>query len=264
MLNLYGQVGAVLGPLIGAALLTVDFRVVSVCSASVFAVMALVHLRSFPREVTSPRADGAGDRPRLPRDPVFLAFAVVVGVQVVVYNQLYFLLPDAVDRAWGSQTPMGILFALAALTVVASQMPLAARVADHPPGRVLALGLGVVASGPLIAASGPMFGLRGLPALAVFTVFVFSVIVGQMIVGPAIRAVIPVFARGERLGTHYGLCASVGGVMVLPASAAIGALVDHLPGQGPAAGLPWVLLAVWAGTAALVCRRWSVLAGTRG
>ncbi len=257
LLNLAGQIGAVLGPLVGAALLTVDFRLVCVCAAGVFAVMAVVHLRSFPEE---DRADG-GAAARLcpPHDRTFLSFALLVAVQVVVYNQLYFLLPDAVDTAWGSQTPMGVLFALAAATVVATQMSVTARLADRAPGRVLSLGMVVVGVGPLVAAASPALGLTGVPALVLFAVFVVSTVGGQMVIGPAVRAVIPVLAHDDRLGAHYGLCASVGGILVLPVSAAAGALVDLLPDRGVAASLPWCLLAAWAFAAAVACRRWSVL-----
>jgi MFS family permease len=258
LLNLAGQIGAVLGPLIGAALLAADFRLVCVCAASVFVVMALVHLRWFPGEDRG--ADAPAARLSLPRDRTFLAFALLVAVQVVVYNQLYFLLPDAVDTAWGSQTPLGVLFALAATTVVATQMSVTARLVDRAPGRVLATGMVVVGVGPLVAAAAPSLGLTGMPALLLFAVFVVSTVAGQMVIGPAVRAVIPVLARGDRLGAHYGLCASVGGILVLPVSAAVGALVDVLPEQGAAASLPWCLLAVWAFAAAVGCHRWSVLA----
>lgn len=262
LLNLTGQVGAVIGPLIGAALLAVDFRLVCVCAAGVFAVMAVVHMRSFPGG--DRRADGFATRLRVSSDRTFLAFALLVSVQVVLYNQLYFLLPDAVDSAWGSQTPMGVLFALAAGTVVAAQMWVTARVVDRPPGAVLAWGMVVVGVGPLVAAVAPALGLTGVSALAVFAVFVVSTVVGQMLTGPAVRAVIPLLAHGDRLAMHYGLCASVGGVLVLPVSAAVGALVDHLPERGPAAALPWCLLAAWAFAAAITCRRWSVLVDAEG
>ncbi|GAA2050493.1 MFS transporter [Williamsia deligens] len=259
LMNLGGQVGAAAGPVIGAALLTVDFRVVCVTSAAVFVVMSVVHLRMFP---TGGRQSGidrtSGEVRRILRDRTFVAFALVVSVQVVIYNQLYFLLPDAVEGAWGSQTPMGVLFAIAAITVVVAQLRVSAQVVDRAPGHVLAAGLGVVAVGPLVAALVPVSGLTGPPAVVVLAVFVFSAVGGQMIVGPALRAVIPALARGRHLGTHYGLCASVGGILVLPCSAAVGALVDHLPAEGIGAAVPWWSLAAWAAIAAVICRRWSV------
>ncbi|MGW0039927.1 hypothetical protein [Gordonia sp. NPDC003376] len=62
-----------------------------------------------------------------------------------------------------------------------------------------------------------------------------------MITGPTARAAIPGFAREQHLGSYYGVYASIGGILVLPASAAVGAVVDAVPDTDLGRAAPWRL-----------------------
>jgi hypothetical protein len=86
---------------------------------------------------------------------------------------------------------------------------------------VMALAFGVVALRP--------------PGLAGAVAFVVLLIFGQMLVVPFAMELVPMLAGDRRLGAHFGVLASAGGVAVLVGSTASGALL----GQGRIA---WVVL----------------------
>jgi hypothetical protein len=73
--------------------------------------------------------------------------------------------------------------------------------------------------------------------------FVLLLAVGQMIIAPAARAAVPAFANEQHLGSYYGMYASIGGILVLPASTALGAIVDAVPDTATGRATPWLATA---------------------
>lgn len=250
LFNAFGQIGAFTGPLIGGVLLRTDFAVVSVTGAVIFVIIGLAHARWLPAEA-APHSGGplVAGLTQIMRNRVFLGFAGVVGMQLVAYNQLYLLLPLELERGWGSQAPLGVLLAASSLAVVLGQLRVAAWAAHHPSRTTLAIGLTLTAVGLSGAAAGAAIG--GAAAVIGGTAcFVMLLALGQMIVSPTARAVIPTLAGEQYLGSYYGVYASVGGLLVLPASSLLGVLVD-LAGDGPLGrAAPWLALAAAMGVAA--------------
>ncbi|KQY09204.1 hypothetical protein ASD37_01675 [Mycobacterium sp. Root135] len=243
LFNAFGQIGAFTGPLLGALLLRVDFAAVSVTGAAVFVVIGLAHLRWLPND-----RPAAVDRAILKafgsiaRNRAFLGFATVMAVQLVAYNQLYLLLPLELDRGWGDQEPLGILLAASSVVIVIGQFRVAAWTGRRAVRTALSVGLIVTALGATAAAIATAVG--GRPAvLAGTAAFVLFLAVGQMIIGPAARAAIPTFANERHLGSYYGMYASIGGIMVLPASAGLGAIVDAVPDTAAGRSAPWLATA---------------------
>ena len=123
MFAVAGQVGAVLGPLLGVVLLGVGFRATCLAAAAVFVLILLMHARWLPREPGVHRADPlvaalvevAGNRR-------FLLFAAANSACLLAYNQLYLALPVELDRV-GGEAALGWLFALASVQVVVAQLP---------------------------------------------------------------------------------------------------------------------------------------------
>ncbi|MFC9121274.1 MFS transporter [Streptomyces sp. NPDC057067] len=238
-----GQAGAFLGPLLGSLLLLLggDFRTACLAGAVVFVGVLAGHARLMPHRPHRPR------RPRtaragaaLPREVFanrpFLVLCLVYSSYLVSYNQLYLALPAEVERATGSQGALGGLFALSSLLVVVAQLPLTRWSAHRlPPRTALVAGLAVVATGfaavPL-APDGPA-GL--LPAAAL----VVLLTLGQMLLVPAARGLVPDLVDDHRLGLATGALSSVSGLAVLVGSAATGTLLDT-----PGAVLWTVLAAV--------------------
>ncbi|MFE3515422.1 MFS transporter [Streptomyces sp. NPDC059166] len=221
-----GQAGAFLGPLLGSLLLLLGggFRTACLTGALVFVGVLAGHARLMPSRPPGERKSPTGAaniRGVLLHRP-FLLLCAVHSTYLVSYNQLYLALPEEVERATGSQAALGGLFALSSLLVVVAQLPLtrwsARRIA---PRTALTTGLGLVAAGsaavPLLP-GGPA-GL--LPAAA----FVLLLTLGQMLLGPAVRGLVPDLVDDRRLGLATGALSSVSGLAVLVGSAATGTLL---------------------------------------
>ncbi|MFJ2418776.1 MFS transporter [Streptomyces brevispora] len=232
-----GQAGAFLGPLLGSALLLLGggFRAAALAGVLVFVAVLAGHARLMPHRAPAARPDRArgsarevfGNRP-------FLLLCLTYSSYLVAYNQLYLSLPAEVQRATGSQAALGSLFALSSLLVVCAQLPVT-RWAAHrlAPRTALVAGLATVAAGfaavPL-APGGPA-GL--LPAATL----VVLLTLGQMLLVPAARGLVPDLVADRQLGLATGALSSVSGLAVLAGSAATGALL------GAPAPVRWAVLA---------------------
>ncbi|MFJ3560618.1 MFS transporter [Streptomyces anulatus] len=153
----------------------------------------------------------------------FLLLCLAYSGYLVSYNQLYLSLPVEVERATGSEAALGWLFALSSLLVVVAQVPLT-RYSAHriAPRTALVTGLAVVAAGfaavPLSPA-GPGGLLPGAALVVLLTL-------GQMLLVPAARGLVPDLVEDRQLGLATGALSSVSGIAVLAGSAATGALLD--------------------------------------
>ncbi|MFC5169988.1 MFS transporter [Streptomyces mutomycini] len=233
-----GQAGAFIGPLLGSLLLLTGggFRTACLAGAVVFVGVLAGHARLMPHRPRRVKTTGTGAvRPRqVLADRPFLVLCLVHSSYLVSYNQLYLALPVEVERATGSQSALGWLFALSSLLVVVAQLPLtrwsARRIA---PRTALVAGLAAVAAGfaavPL-APDGPAGLLPGAALVVLLTL-------GQMLLVPATRGLVPDLVDDHRLGLATGALSSVSGLAVLVGSAATGTLLDT---PGPAL---WAVLA---------------------
>ncbi|QXR01477.1 MFS transporter [Streptomyces sp. WY228] len=246
-----GQAGAFLGPLLGSLLLLLGggFRAACLAGALVFVAVLTGHARLMPH--TTPVREPAQAQPPAQEQPPaqqsaphvvtrtaqparsswravfadrpFLLLCLAYSTYLVAYNQLYLSLPVEVERATGSQAALGWLFALSSLLVVVAQMPVtrcsARRIA---PRTALVTGLAVVAAGfaavPLTPA-GPGGLLPGAALVVLLTL-------GQMLLVPAARGLVPDLVEDRHLGLATGALSSVSGVAVLAGSAATGALLE--------------------------------------
>ncbi|WP_455711498.1 MFS transporter [Streptomyces griseus] len=238
-----GQAGAFLGPLLGSLLLLLGggFRAACLAGALVFVAVLAGHARLMPRAdpvrerervqepapaphvVTRTAQPARSSRRAVFANRPFLLLCLAYSTYLVAYNQLYLSLPVEVERATGSQAALGWLFALSSLLVVVAQMPLtrcsARRIA---PRTAFVTGLAVVAAGfaavPLTPA-GPGGLLPGAALVVLLTL-------GQMLLVPAARGLVPDLVEDRHLGLATGALSSVSGVAVLAGSAATGALLE--------------------------------------
>lgn len=236
-----GQAGAFLGPLLGALLLTADFRTVCLAGAGIFVLVLAGHARLLPQHIPGRdrRPVGGGARSLL-RNRRFLALCCAYGAYLLAYNQLYLALPAEVARATGSQAPLAWLFALSSLLVVAAQLPVTRWAGRRlTPRRSMASGLLLVAAGFAVVAAARPAAPTGTAGLLPAAVFVVLLTLGQMLIAPVARAWVPDLAEDGRLGLYTGALSSLSGLIVLAGSAATGTLLDSpLP---PA--VPWLALA---------------------
>lgn len=245
MFGVAGEVGVVVGPVLGSLLLTVDFAVTALAAAGVFVVVLVAFARGMPREPAAhagePVLAGWGE---VLRNPAFLAFAAAYSSWLLSYNQLYLALPVELARV-GSAGLLGALFVLSAVIVVVGQVPLAEVVRRRLGTRALPVGFAVLALSFLATAA--LVGL-GAPGPVPAVVFVVTLTLGQMTVVPIAQDAVGRLAGERRLGAHFGVLASAGGLAVLGGSALLGALLDA---GGPPA-LPWAVTAALPLTSALV------------
>ncbi|MFE9443869.1 MDR family MFS transporter [Streptomyces sp. NPDC006602] len=249
-----GQAGAFIGPLLGALLLSVDFRTVCLAGAGIFVLVLAGHAWLLPHHVPGrKRVQVQGGVGVLLRNRRFLALCCAYGAYLLAYNQLYLALPDEVQRVAGSHAPLAWLFALSSLLVVTAQLPVTRWVGDRlTPRRSMTAGLLLIAAGFAVVAVGRPAGWTGTPGLLPAAGFVVLLTFGQMLVAPVARAWVPDLAEEGRLGLYTGALSSVSGLIVLVGSAATGMLLD----SGLPAAVPWlVLAAVPAAAIGLLPRR---------
>lgn len=236
-----GQVGAFVGPLLGALLLAVDFRVTCLAGAGVFVLVLAGHAWLLPQHIPGrARITQRGGMRTLARNRPFLALCCAYGAYLLAYNQLYLAFPEEVERATGSQAPLAWLFALSSLLVVTAQLPVTRWAGERlAPRRSMAAGLSLIAVGFTAVALARPTQLTGTTGLLPATVLVVLLTLGQMLIAPVARAWIPDLAEPGRLGLYTGALSSVSGLIVLLGSAASGTLLD----TGLPAAVPWLVLA---------------------
>lgn len=251
-----GQVGTVVGPLAGVALLLVDFRLACIVAAAAFVLIGLAHARWLPRRPGAHAAEPmlAGWSEVL-RNRRFLAFAAGYSASLVCYNQLYLALPAELRRTGSDQAALGWLLVLASVMVITGQLPATRWARRRGSGPAIVVGLALMALAFLLVAVTAMLpapdGAAALgPALALLPAVGMVVLLtaGQMIAGPIANDLVPVLAGERRLGAHFGLLSSAGGLAVLIASTGIGALLD--PDISPV--LAWLALAAIPAAGAVI------------
>jgi MFS family permease len=248
-----GQAGAFVGPLLGALLLSVDFRAVCLAGAGVFVLVLAGHAWLLPQHIPGRvRVQVRGGIGPLLRNRRFLGLCCAYGAYLLAYNQLYLALPAEVERAAGSQAPLAWLFALSSLLVVTAQLPVTRWVGERLTlRRSMAAGLALIATGFGVVAVAAPSGATGVTGLLPAAGFVVLLTLGQMLVAPAARAWVPDLAQEGRLGLYMGALSSVSGVIVLIGSAGTGTLLD----SGLPTAVPWAVLAVVPAVAVLLLPR---------
>ncbi|WP_181387126.1 MFS transporter [Streptomyces sp. Act143] len=236
-----GQAGAFVGPLLGALLLSVDFRTVCMAGAAVFVLVLAGHAWLLPQHIPGrDRVRLKGGVRLLLRNRRFLALCCAYGAYLLAYNQLYLALPAEVARVTGSQAPLAWLFALSSLLVVTAQLPVTRWVGDRLElRRSMVAGLCLISAGFAVVALARPADRTGPAGLLPAAAFVVLLTFGQMLVAPVARAWVPDLVEPGRLGLYTGALSSVSGLIVLLGTSATGTLLD----TGLPAAVPWLVLA---------------------
>lgn len=252
-LVLFGEVGAVTGPLVGTGLLPLGFPIVAGSAACLFltvgVVLWLIMPRGLPTTAPSPRAAaGVHDTWACLRERRFLAFCAFFGINLLAYNQLYFTLPLELQQSGAGAGLLGMLFTIASILTIALQLPASSVAARMGTVAALRAGFSCIAVAFLLITLLGTTGMHlvpGLPAATGPVCLVVLLSLGRMLVGPAGLQQVQGFAGARPLGAYYGLLASCGGLAVVCGNTLIGALRDTV---GSTSG--WVLLVLLSGAAA--------------
>ncbi|RPH23643.1 MFS transporter [Buttiauxella warmboldiae] len=268
LFSVCGELGAVIGPVAGALLTGIGFRQIALAGAGVFLVSLVVLYFSLPEAHHRKQALKIPPWWTTFRQPRFVAFIIAYSSWLLSYNQLYLALPVEIQRSGGSEKDLAPLFILASVLIIAFQLPLARVARRAGAARILPLGFLLLsasfASVALFASTPPAEGwLRLAPSLC----FVTLLTLGQMLLVPAAKDLIPLFAEESTLGAHYGALATAGGCAVLAGNLLFGSFLDHALIPSTQAIYPWLLLAVFplcsAVALAVICRRLQISLITR-
>lgn len=267
-LTITGELGAVLGPVVGAALLGFGFAVVATSGAVYFAAIGVLLAVLLPRRDRKERParvreatpeDAAASTSAL-RDTPFVRFALLHAVDLLAYNQLYLAVPLLLAVTADPGTAVAGAFVWISVLTLGAQLPLARWSAGR--GAAIALRTGYLCSGG-------GFVLAGVSAMTAHDVRLIVVIaaatafgLGHLLANPTALQLVPRLAPEARRGSYFGLLASCGGVAVLLGNVLIGTLSDLASPQ--LAWLPWAVMAlfplasaVWAPGILRAHPRWS-------
>jgi len=259
LFNVFAAAGALVGPLLGSALLLVDFRTSALTAAAIFAVLTVAQVLVLPARTTGPSDGGSvpadwrevlGNRP-------FLAFALAMVGMFTLESQLYLLLPDGARQATGWDGAAGLVLLVGTLTHLTLQLRVTRALKNRGQrGRWIVTGLGLTAAAfvpPALTAGGSggpdgvVDGvLRVLPVLAGALLLSLGVMVAQ----PFVMELIPAYGRPGLTGTYFGVFYVVSGVAAAVGNTVVGWAMDTGGGAG-AAWLPWVCCALFGLVSAL-------------
>lgn len=268
LFNVFYQTGILIGPLVGMALIAVDFTTVASTAAGLFLVLTVLQAFALPprHAAATERRAGLrgvlGDWRVVAANRRFVVFTIVMVGSYVLNFQVYLAIPLAVQDAVATaglgsgsgDVAVAVLFAVSALVAILGQL----RVTDWARRRwdtaqALPRGLALMAAAFLPIMATPPLGvaLRDAPipgvalaavvvAPAVLTVALLSL--GAALIYPLEMDTI-VRLSGDRLvATHYGLYNTVAGAGITGGNFLVGV---GLGLSAPlAATVPWLGLAL--------------------
>ncbi|MEU7485107.1 MFS transporter [Streptomyces sp. NPDC042319] len=246
LFNVFATTGALVGPLLGSALLLVDFRASALTAAAIFAVLTAAQAAVLPaRSVVPTKNSVLGDWREVVGNRTFLAFALAMVGMFTMENQLYLLLPDGARRATGFDGAAGIVFLVGTVANLTLQLRLTRVLKERGSrARWIAAGLGLMGLAfvpPMAVAglSGPP-GSLGAAALRALPVLLGALLLylGVMVAQPFVMELIPDFGRAELTGTYFGLFYVVSGIAAAAGNAVVGWAMDT-GGRTGADWLPW-------------------------
>jgi MFS family permease len=263
LLVVCGEVGVVVGPLLGSLLLNTGFDTSLLAGAAVFSVMALVFWLFLPKTpAQAPKNSGElpdhsppSDLWSCLREKRFIGFAAFYSVNLLAANQLYFGLPVELERSGAGTQALAVVFAYASGLTITLQWPIARLMRKAGPKIALPLGFTLQSLGfaslAVMAVVPPPSGLPVLPAILLVT----GLALGNMCVLPMAMGLVLEFAAGRPTGAYYGLVASAGGLAVVVGNAALAPLYELAYAPSITALAPWLLLSLLGAITATFIRR---------
>ncbi|MFJ4820394.1 MFS transporter [Streptomyces sp. NPDC088801] len=258
LFNVFATAGALIGPLLGSALLLVDFRASALTAAGIFAVLTVAQARVLPaREIEPSKGTVLADWREVVGNRAFLAFALAMVGMFTLENQLYLLLPAGARQATGWDGAAGLVFLVGTLAHLALQLRMTRALKQRGNrARWISAGLGLMALGfvPPAVVAGASGGPDGVADAALRTLPVLAgallLSLGVMIAQPFVMELIPGFGRPELTGTYFGVFYVVSGVAAAVGNTVVGWAMDA--GERGAGGwLPWACCALFGLASAL-------------
>ena len=218
--NVFYQAGILAGPLVGLALMFVDFRMTAAAAALVFAALTVAQLFALPH---------------------FLLFAAAMIGSYVLSFQVYLALPLQARDLFphNDSVVTAMIFVVSGLVAVLGQMRITRWFAQRwGAGRSLVIGMMILAASfvPLVVL--PDDTRAGRVAAATALLIATAVLaVGSAAVFPFEMDTVVSLADNRLIGTHYGFYNTIVGVGILVGNLATGSLMQATR----VLGQPWLL-----------------------
>ncbi|MCQ4121288.1 MFS transporter [Rhodococcus tibetensis] len=267
--NVFAQAGALSGPLIGSALLAVDFRTVAIAAAVIFAALTLAQLRFLPAHPVE-RADTTVLRGwgAVLANRRFVLFTVAMLGMFALQTQMYLVYPVLAGRItdWGGA--VAVLFLSTTVFSLLAQVRLT-RWFDRRTRRGTAITAGLALMGAAFVAVLPvLWADRGHSVgeiVLALTPLVLSALIleaGIMIAQPFVMELIPSYGDSSISGTLFGMFYLVSGIAAAGGNALIGYGIDL--GNGWPGALVCITLAWGSAAAVWLLHRRNLLADPAG
>lgn len=235
------SLGMTLGPLIGSALLKVDFALVAYLSASLYFVALIVTWRLLP-DVKVGKSDQSltsGVKQVVRDRPFMLLVALLMGYWFM-WVQLTLSVPLKATALSGDEGSVGVVYAVNAILTIALQVPLIRfleKRARPLPALVIGLGIMSLAMGSI--------ALTQTFAALLLCIAVFSI--GNLISTANQSTVIAGMAQPEARGSYFGVSA-----IALAVGGSLGNLIGSaLYGASTTNGMPAVPWLIIGGVGAI-------------
>lgn len=235
LISMFGNLGMVVGPLIGAAMMGLGFRTAAMASGGVYLLAALVMGATLPHVKPAPSASAKGfdGLKAAALDQRFRRFTLVLIGYFILSTQLNVLITlRAVELAGKGAT--GPLYGLSAGLAVLLQYPLLQLVERHVRTRVA-----LVTAVLMVSVALGLMAFAQTFAVLLACVVLYSL--GTMIVYPSQQTLTARFAPPEQIGSYFGFSAislGVGGAV----GNVIGGLLIDAGKRLNFAALPWFTL----------------------
>lgn len=248
LFNVFATTGALVGPLLGSALLLVDFRASALTAAAIFAVLTVAQALVLPaREVEPAKGGVLADWREVVSNRAFVAFALAMVGMFTLENQLYLLLPDGARRATGWDGAAGLVFLVGTLANLALQLRITRSLKSRGARpRWISAGLALMglAFVPPMLVAGNGEGEASWWAAVPVLVGALILYLGVMIASPFVMELIPGFGRPELTGTYFGIFYVVSGIAAAVGNTVVGWAMDA-GDRGGAEWLPWAWCTVF-------------------
>lgn len=249
--NVFYQAGILVGPLVGLALIALDFQVVCLTAAAIFAGLMVLQWLALPARVVPAdpeRAAGVagvlGDWRSVLANREFLLFSLAMITSYVLSSQIYLALPLQAGRVLGD-TGSTVLFAVSAVVAIAGQMRVTAWArARFSSGRSVTFGVALMSASFLLLLLPTPTGAAALVPAVVATVVLT---LGTVLAYPFEMDTIVTLAGGRLVATHYGFYNTLSGIGITVGNLVTGLVWD----AGQAHGWPWLVWVVLAATGAV-------------
>src|SRR5699024_2011520 len=121
--NVFQHAGTLVGPLLGAVLLTVDFRLCAVIACIAFTVLTIAQVFVLPHhEIERQQQSTLGSWRTVVTNGRFVLFTVTCSAYFGLYNQLYLTVPLEAKRVSGLNGTVAVVFAVSTVIGVFGQV----------------------------------------------------------------------------------------------------------------------------------------------